>query len=110
MTGFPQAASMCIDIDRRIKYRSESRERGRDRVRLAVGFALFGIAVLGVGLQSTDARAQMASSPEEAACRPDVSRLCRGMSRDPMVILACLQSNRARLSKRCQTVLRNHGV
>jgi hypothetical protein len=52
----------------------------------------------------------MASPQEDAACRRDVSRFCRGMSRDPPVILACLQSNRARLSKRCQTVLRNHGV
>jgi hypothetical protein len=110
IASFPQAASMCIDIDRRTKYRSLSRERGRDRVRLAIGFALLGIAVLGIGLQSTDARAQMASSPEEAACRPDVSRLCRGMSRDPMVILACLQSNRARLSRRCLAVLQSHGV
>jgi hypothetical protein len=52
----------------------------------------------------------MATSPEEAACRPDVSRLCRGMSRDPMVILACLQSNRARLTRRCLAVLQSHGV
>jgi hypothetical protein len=32
------------------------------------------------------------------------------MSRDPMVILACLQSNRARLTRRCLAVLQSHGV
>jgi hypothetical protein len=79
-------------------------------VRLAIGFAVLGFTFAVVGLPSTGAQAQMASSPEEAACRPDVSRLCRGMSRDPMVILACLQSNRARLSKRCLAVLQSHGV
>ena len=79
-------------------------------MRLAIVFLLLGIAVLGISLQSTDARAQMATSPEEAACRPDVARLCRGMSRDPMVMLACLQSNRARLTRRCLAVLQSHGV
>jgi len=79
-------------------------------VRLAIGFVLLGFVLAAVGLPTTGARAQMATSPEEAACRPDVSRLCRGMSRDPMVILACLQSNRARLTRRCLAVLQSHGV
>ncbi|MFZ0841581.1 MAG: hypothetical protein WAM77_29325 [Xanthobacteraceae bacterium] len=79
-------------------------------MRLAIVFLLLGLVVAAVGLPTTGARAQMASSPEEAACRPDVSRLCRGMSRDPMVILACLQSNRSRLSRRCLSVLQSHGV
>jgi hypothetical protein len=77
-------------------------------VRLAIGFVLLGMVVAAATLPATGA--QMATSPEEAACRPDVSRLCRGMSRDPMVILACLQSNRAKLSRRCLSVLQSHGV
>jgi hypothetical protein len=79
-------------------------------VRLAIGVAVLGFAVLGIGLQSTGARAQMATSAEDAACRPDVARFCKGMSPDPMVMLSCLQSNRAKLSKRCSAVLRAHGV
>ncbi len=79
-------------------------------MRLAIGFVLLGFAVAAVGLPTTAVGAQMATSPEEAACRPDVARFCRGMSRDPMVMLACLQSNRARLSRRCSAVLRSHGV
>lgn len=79
-------------------------------MRLVPGYLLLGFALLGASLPSSSAWAQMASPQEDAACRRDVSRFCRGMSRDPPVILACLQSNRARLSKRCQTVLRNHGV
>ncbi len=78
-------------------------------MRLAPGYMLLGFALLGAGLP-TSAWAQRASPQEEAACRRDVNRFCRGMSRDPTVMLACLQSNRARLSKRCQIVLRNHGV
>ncbi len=78
-------------------------------MRLGPGCLLFGLALLGGGLPIS-AWAQRASPQEEAACRRDVNRFCRGMSRDPTVILACLQSNRARLSKRCQIVLRNHGV
>jgi hypothetical protein len=77
-------------------------------VRLAIGFVLFGFVVAAAALPATGA--QMATSPEEAACRPDVKRLCRGMSTDPTVILACLQSNRARLSRRCLAVLQSHGV
>ncbi len=81
-------------------------------MRLVIGFVFLGFVLAGVGLASTraQAQAQMARPPEEAACRPDVSRLCRGMSRDPMVILACLQSNRARLTRRCLAVLQSHGV
>ncbi len=79
-------------------------------MRLAPGFMLLGFVLLGTALPPLSVRAQTASPQEEAACRRDVNRFCRGMSRDPSVILACLQSNRARLSKRCQSVLRNHGV
>jgi hypothetical protein len=44
------------------------------------------------------------------ACARDVSRFCRAHMNDgDMVVLTCLQQNRARLSKACQQVLISHG-
>jgi hypothetical protein len=49
------------------------------------------------------------SPQEEAACRPDVMRLCRAAAPDTMRVLACLQANRSRLSRGCKAVLASHG-
>jgi hypothetical protein len=47
---------------------------------------------------------------EQAACSRDVSRHCRTlMDQGDLVILACLQQNRAALSKACLQVLVSHG-
>ena len=44
------------------------------------------------------------------ACARDVSRFCRAHINDgDQVVLACLQQNRARLSKACAKVLTDHG-
>jgi hypothetical protein len=44
------------------------------------------------------------------ACARDVSRFCRAHINDgDQIVLACLQQNRARLSKACQQVLTSHG-
>ena len=44
------------------------------------------------------------------ACARDVSRFCRAhMNEGDQVVLACLQQNRARLSKPCEKVLTEHG-
>ena len=55
--------------------------------------------------------ASMASAQQgQDACARDVSRFCRAhMNEGDMVVLACLQQNRARLSKACQQVLISHG-
>ena len=43
-------------------------------------------------------------------CARDVSRFCRAQMNDgDMVVLACLQQNRARISKACQQTLAAHG-
>jgi hypothetical protein len=47
---------------------------------------------------------------EEAACAPDSARFCKRFEPDPLQVLGCLQQNRVRISKACQTVLRNRGV
>jgi Cysteine rich repeat len=44
------------------------------------------------------------------ACARDASRFCRAhLNEGDMVVLACLQQNRARLSKACQATLAAHG-
>jgi hypothetical protein len=47
---------------------------------------------------------------EERACAPDSAKFCQRFEPDPLQVLGCLQQNRARISKSCQTVLRNRGV
>jgi hypothetical protein len=44
------------------------------------------------------------------ACARDVSRFCRAyMNSGDSAVLACLQQNRARISRACDKVLREHG-
>ncbi len=55
--------------------------------------------------------AGMASAQQgRDACARDVSRFCRAQMNDgDMVVLACLQQNRSRISRACQKVLADHG-
>jgi len=44
------------------------------------------------------------------ACERDVTRFCRAHMNDgDQIVLACLQQNRARLSRACAKVLTDHG-
>ena len=57
-------------------------------------------------IAATSASAQQGQD----ACARDASRFCRAhLSEGDMVVLACLQQNRARLSKACQATLASHG-
>ena len=54
--------------------------------------------------------AASASAQGQDACARDASRFCRAhLNEGDMVVLACLQQNRARLSKACQATLASHG-
>ena len=54
--------------------------------------------------------AASASAQGQDACARDASRFCRAHLNDgDMVVLACLQQNRAKLSKGCQATLAAHG-
>ena len=47
---------------------------------------------------------------QNSGCTRDVSRFCRAQMNDgDMVVLACLQANRARLTKACAKVLTDNG-
>jgi hypothetical protein len=58
------------------------------------------------------ALAQSGTTAEQAACRPDVRRLCHEVQQGagPNAYLQCLQEHRDRLSERCRAVLESHGV
>ncbi len=56
------------------------------------------------------ASAASAQQQGHDACARDVSRFCRAYINDgDQAVLACLQQNRARLSKACAKVLTDHG-
>ena len=83
----------------------------KNRLRLA-------LVASALALFSTDTFAQppflplpgMQGTPEEqAACKPDVIKLCKGIQPDQFLILDCLKRNRPRLSRPCNGVLESHG-
>jgi hypothetical protein len=57
------------------------------------------------------AQQQRSGTPEEQkACSRDVQRFCRPViDQGDLVILSCLQQNRAKLTKACNQVLVDHG-
>jgi type II secretory pathway component PulL len=50
------------------------------------------------------------STKDDDACDRDAHRYCKDAIPDQMRVLACLQTNRQKLSKACQVVLQSHGV
>jgi hypothetical protein len=74
---------------------------------LAAALVLIGAA--GVTLPS--ATAQFSGTPQEqAACRPDVARHCKGLQgTDDDAFVTCLVSHADQLTQRCRKVLEAHG-
>ncbi|HYW63587.1 MAG TPA: hypothetical protein VE865_10380 [Bradyrhizobium sp.] len=73
---------------------------------------LLALTLLSASLSSTAFAQQQRSgtAEEQKACARDVSRFCRSlMDQGDFTILACLQQNRAKLTKPCSQVLTNHG-
>lgn len=70
------------------------------RKRLTLAFLLAAIPTMGFAQ----------SNQNDRACRGDASRLCRKvLAQGDMVILQCLQTNRAKLSRGCRKVLEDNG-
>jgi hypothetical protein len=65
------------------------------------------LCVVPLLLLALPASAQQRHDP---GCARDVSRFCRAViDQGDMVVLSCLQQNRARLSRICAKVLTDHG-
>jgi Cysteine rich repeat len=66
--------------------------------------------LLALPLALIAAGASAQGAHEHDACARDVTRFCRAhMNEGDQAVLACLQQNRARLSKACGKVLTEHG-
>ena len=65
-------------------------------LRLSVAFAL--------SLSSAVALAQ-GTPQQRAACRPDVTKFCKGKGEDPGVLLSCLEDNKDKISEKCRKVI-----
>jgi hypothetical protein len=71
----------------------------------------FFAVVLALGISSTAFGQQGGVTDQEReACSPDVKRYCtQVINQGDLVILSCLQQNRAKLSTACNKVLVDHG-
>lgn len=63
-------------------------------------------------LSSVPALAQghMGTPQEQNACSRDASKFCRKDLGNDGAVQACLQANRAKLSRSCSKVFRSHGM
>ncbi len=72
----------------------------------------FMVAAAFLAITCTGALAQGRSGTpdEQAACTRDVNRHCKSViDQGDLVILACLQQNRPKISVGCKKVLESHG-
>lgn len=68
-------------------------------------------AIIAAALLAFTSTAALSSGTEEeqAACRPDVRKLCKTAGTEEMVVLFCLKENREKLSRACRKVLEDNG-
>jgi hypothetical protein len=76
-----------------------------------IGKVLLAAGLATLASTATFSQAMPGSAQEQAACRPDTRRFCTHVKPEmgPFAYLACLQSNRAKLSKACLAVLQSNG-
>jgi hypothetical protein len=72
---------------------------------------LLALALLPLALPTGALAQDQRGTPEEQkACNRDVQHFCRAViDQGDLVILSCLQQNRAKISRACDAVLKNHG-
>jgi hypothetical protein len=72
---------------------------------------LLALILLSVSVSTGALAQQRSGTPEEQkACARDVQRYCRPViDQGDFTILACLQTNRPKISAACDQVLKSHG-
>ncbi len=72
---------------------------------------LLALTLLSLAVSTGAIAQQRGGTPEEQkACTRDVQRHCRAViDQGDLVILACLQQNRSKISPACDQVLKGHG-
>ena len=69
-----------------------------------------GLILAAMILPGASAQALSGTQQEQAACRPDVTKHCKGIEgADENAFVACLVSHAPQLSQRCRKVLETHG-
>lgn len=67
---------------------------------------LFRLSLIALLLAAPLAPAFAQGTPaQRAACRPDVTKFCKGKGDDPGVLLACLEENKDKISEKCRKVI-----
>ena len=78
------------------------------KTKLATGLVL--AAALAAILPDAAAQALSGTPQEQAACRPDVAKHCKGLQGDDdNVFVDCLVSHASQISQKCRKVLEAHG-
>jgi hypothetical protein len=78
------------------------------KTKLAAGLVL--AAAAAVILPAAPTQALSGTQEEQAACRPDVARHCKGVQGDDEnAFVSCLVSHAPQLSQKCRKVLEAHG-
>jgi hypothetical protein len=74
-------------------------------------FFVAALLALSVSAGAVAQQQQHGGTPEEQkACAHDVQKFCRAVMNDAdLIVLNCLQQNRAKLTKACDQVLVGHG-
>jgi Cysteine rich repeat len=71
---------------------------------------LFAIPLVLIASAAVAQQAPQDRQKGKDACARDVSRHCRAqMQEGDQIVLACLKTNRAKISKGCQDMLASHG-
>lgn len=65
--------------------------------------------ILASFLGMTAAAAASGTPEEQRACRPDALRFCKNAQGLELLVLACLQENRSKLTRACRKVLEDNG-
>jgi hypothetical protein len=58
-----------------------------------------------VALTISSAAFAQGTPQQRAACRPDVTKFCKGKGEDPGVLLQCLEDNKDKISEKCRKVI-----
>jgi hypothetical protein len=73
----------------------------------AAGMILSSVAVFA---PAASAQKLSGTPQEQAACRPDVAKHCKGLAGDDEnIFVNCLVSHEPQLSQKCRKVLESHG-
>ena len=71
---------------------------------------LLALALLSLAIPTGVLAQDRGTAEEQKACNRDVQHFCRAViDQGDLVILSCLQQNRAKISRACDQVLKNHG-